>query len=90
MSSQTGRLPNAVRFKHRLTTRCGNRQLPVLPFTTCVIPVQVAWLWQGFDLPTVKVLMGHKDIGMTLQDTHLSSGYKQNAVKALDTFGTDL
>lgn len=44
----------------------------------------------GIDLPTVKELMGHKDITMTLRYTHLSSDHKQNAVKALDNFGTNL
>ncbi len=44
----------------------------------------------GVELPTVKELMGHKDIKMTLRYTHLSSDHKQNAVKALDNFGTNL
>ena len=44
----------------------------------------------GIDLPTVKELMEHKDITMTLRYTHLSSDHKQNAVKALDMFGTNL
>ena len=41
----------------------------------------------GVDLPTVQELMGHKDISMTLRYTHLSSDYKQRAVKALEQFG---
>jgi integrase len=44
----------------------------------------------GFDLSTVKALMGHKDIKMTLRYTHLSRDDKQNAVKALHNFGTNL
>lgn len=38
----------------------------------------------GVDLPTVKEWMGHKDIKMTLRYTHLSSGHKQAAVRALE------
>lgn len=41
----------------------------------------------GVDLPTVKELMGHKDITMTLRYTHLSSDHKQRAVRALEGFG---
>jgi integrase len=41
----------------------------------------------GVDLPTVKELMGHKDITMTLRYTHLSSDHKQRAVRALEQFG---
>lgn len=40
----------------------------------------------GVDLPTVQVLMGHKTITMTLRYTHLTSGHKQQAVRALETF----
>ena len=42
----------------------------------------------GVDLPTVKELMGHKDITMTLRYAHLSSDHKQSAVNALDNFGS--
>lgn len=35
----------------------------------------------GVDLLTVKALMGHKDISMTLRYTHLSSDHKQRAVR---------
>ncbi len=41
----------------------------------------------GVDLPTVKELMGHKDISMTLRYTHLSSSHKQDAVGKLVAFG---
>ena len=44
----------------------------------------------GIDLPTVKELMGHKDITMTLRSPHPSSDHKQNAVRALDNFGIKL
>jgi len=43
----------------------------------------MAWV----DLPTVKDLMGHKDISMTLRYTHLSSDHKQRAVRALEQCG---
>jgi integrase len=38
----------------------------------------------GVDLPTVKELMGHKDIKMTLRYTHLSAEHKQHAVRRLE------
>ena len=41
----------------------------------------------GVDLPTVKELMGHKDITMTLRYTHLSSDHKQRAVRVLERIG---
>jgi len=41
----------------------------------------------GVDLPTVKELMGHKDIKMTLRYSHLSSDHKRNAVSQLEKFG---
>jgi len=37
----------------------------------------------GVDLPTVKELMGHKDITMSLRYSHLSDGHKQRAVEIL-------
>jgi integrase len=40
----------------------------------------------GVDLPTVKELMGHKHIHMTLRYTHLSSDHKQRAVDTLEQF----
>jgi integrase len=40
----------------------------------------------GVDLPTVKELMGHKSIAMTLRYTHLSTDHKQRAVRVLEQF----
>ncbi|MDH3600350.1 MAG: hypothetical protein OEU26_11995 [Candidatus Tectomicrobia bacterium] len=37
----------------------------------------------GVDLPTVKELMGHKEITMTLRYAHLSDDHKQRAVDFL-------
>jgi hypothetical protein len=42
----------------------------------------------GVDLPTVKELLGHKDISMTMRYTHLTSDPKRQAVIALESFGT--
>ncbi len=39
---------------------------------------------RGVDLPTVKELLGHKTIAMTLRYTHLSSDHKQRAVSTLE------
>jgi integrase len=41
----------------------------------------------GVDLPTVKELLGHKGIAMTLHYTHLSTDHQQRAVHALEQFG---
>jgi len=42
----------------------------------------------GVDLPTVKELIGYKDIKMTLRYTHLSGDHKHAAVSKLEQFGT--
>ena len=45
----------------------------------------------GVDLLTVKELLGHKNIEMTLRYSHLSCNHKKQAVKALDQLnGTNL
>jgi integrase len=44
----------------------------------------------GVDLPTVKELLGHKDISMTLRYTHLSTDHKQHAVRLLEQFGEEV
>src|SRR5262245_66534370 len=41
----------------------------------------------GVDLPTVKDLLGHKNITMTLRYSHLSSEHKRSAVGKLAEFG---
>jgi len=42
----------------------------------------------GFDLNTVRELMRHKSLKMTLRYAHLSPGFKQAAVERLDTYWT--
>jgi hypothetical protein len=39
------------------------------------------------DLPTLKKLIGHKNISMTLRYSHLSSDHNRNAVEKLEKFG---
>jgi len=41
---------------------------------------------KGVDLTTVKELMGHKSIEMTLRYSHLSADHKASAVQRLDTY----
>ncbi len=44
-----------------------------------------SWLvMKGIDLTTVKELLGHKDIKMTLRYSHLSKSHIKNAINALD------
>jgi integrase len=38
----------------------------------------------GVDLPTVKELMGHKRIDMTMRYAHLSPDHKRTAITVLD------
>ena len=40
----------------------------------------------GVDLATVKEILGHKDIKMTLRYTHLAPDHKRNAVETLGSF----
>ena len=40
----------------------------------------------GVDLATVKDLLGHKTIQMTLRYSHLSADHKASAVHRLDTY----
>jgi integrase len=41
----------------------------------------------GVDLTTVKELMGHKHIAMTLRYAHLTPGHKRSAIAVLDWVG---
>ena len=43
---------------------------------------------KGVDLTTVKELLGHKDIKMTLRYAHLAPAHKRNAVNVLDNLLT--
>ena len=44
----------------------------------------------GVDLITVKELLGHRTLDMVLRYAHLSQSHLQNAVKILETVGTNL
>ena len=39
----------------------------------------------GVDLPSVKEILGHKTLAMTMRYAHLAPGHKRNAVKILDS-----
>jgi hypothetical protein len=41
----------------------------------------------GIDLTTVKELMGHSDISMTMRYSHLTPKHKRSAVEILDKRG---
>jgi site-specific recombinase XerD len=40
---------------------------------------------KGVDLMTIKELLGHKDITMTMRHTHLSPDHKRLAVQKLES-----
>jgi site-specific recombinase XerC len=40
-------------------------------------------IWYGTDITTVKELLGHKTIAMTMRYAHLSKEHKQRAVDSL-------
>ena len=40
----------------------------------------------GVDLATVKELLGHKDIKMTLRYAHLAPSHKVEAIQKFDTY----
>lgn len=44
----------------------------------------------GVDLPTVKDLLGHKSIAMTLRYVHLLTDHKQRAVSMLEQFDNEV
>jgi len=49
-----------------------------------------SWLIMGgIDLTTVKDLLGHKDIKITLRYSHLAASHISNAVKVLEKSFTD-
>jgi hypothetical protein len=66
-----------------LQRRCGAQRFLTSPFTTCVIAL-IAPGHGGADLTTVKELMGHKHIAMTLRYAHLVPGHKRAAIAVLD------
>jgi integrase len=62
--------------------------IPDFPFHDLRHTFASRLVMRSVDLPTVKELMGHKDISMTLRYTHLSSEHKRRAVEKLEEFGT--
>jgi hypothetical protein len=61
--------------------------LKISCFMMCGTPFASRLVMAGVDFPTVKQLTDPKDITMTLRRTHLSSDYKQHAVRTLARVG---
>ena len=56
----------------------------IFGFTICRHTFASHLVMAGIDLTSVKELLGHKDIKMTLRYSHLAPGHKRKAVQVLD------
>jgi integrase len=52
-------------------------------FMACAIPLPASFVMAGVDLNTVRELLGHRDIKMTLRYAHLAPEHKAEAVASL-------
>ena len=78
---------HTVIFVQRLSMRSNRAGLEDFTFHDLRHTFASRLVMAGVDLPTVKELLGHKSIAMTLRYTHLSTDHKQRAVRALEQFG---
>ena len=73
-----------ARFAVPLNERCTKGGLTDLTFHDLRHVFASRLIMNGVDLPTVKELLGHKTIAMTLRYTHLTSDHKRLAVRTLE------
>ncbi len=71
--------------KHSFTALCTKAGLTDLHFHDLRHTFASQLVMAGVDLTTVKELLGHRDIKMTLRYAHLASSHKARAVDILDT-----
>jgi mannose/fructose-specific phosphotransferase system component IIA len=68
--------------------RADEDQLTISVITSVVERHQTRAVMAGADLTTVKELMGHKTMAMTLRYSHLSPGHRRTAIERLVTRAT--
>jgi site-specific recombinase XerD len=71
-------------IKHSFTKACNTAQLADLHFHDLRHTFASHLVMSGIDLTTVKELLGHKDIKMTLRYAHLAPFHKMKAVDILN------
>ena len=71
-------------IKHSFETARKNANLAVFHFHDLRRTCESHLIMSGVDLATVKELLGHKDIKMTLRYAHLAPAHKAQAVDILD------
>lgn len=71
-------------YRTAFATACRNAKIEDFHFHDCRHSFASKLIMRGVDLVTVKELLGHKNITMTLRYSHLSHEHKQRAVAVLD------